>query len=436
MSLSTILYSNHELPGLLKHQTFGNLAFTLCMKNGVQYEGTQLNVAENGIYLNGLAILHSGKQIQEEQNRVLSLAEISHISVQRRPPSNLSLLHRIPATILGQIMGYVSVPTMMSVQVDCYLANAFRKDASTQVIPFHSIDRPMTYRDYSTLRELQAESRFFSQIQHLDLKGIRIGTNQLEEIVRQCKNLKSLNLTNTRFTDFSCLRDLPLEHLTLASADIADMSFATLPPFPRLQTLVLTNSKITDASMVQISQMPSLKHINLQLCRSFSDIGISHLQNLPFLQYLDLFGCHQLTNETLSHLGKMTELRYLCVGNENVRDSGLEHLTKLQFLVCLDLSLSSHITDNGISKLQTLVLLKHINLSSCDKITDAGIRTVWELPILERLTIQSSEKVTPDCLKQIALRGLLCKTYWLLPCGENANPKGRLLTGLRVKNET
>ena len=109
-------------------------------------------------------------------------------------------------------------------------------------------------------------------------------------------------------------------------------AFVILDESDEISLIDLGGTKITDADLVNLKGMTSLKSLTLKGTK-ISDTGLEHLKGL-------------------------TRLKILNLDNTNVSDTGLEHLKGLSSLKWLYLD-NTKVTDKGVNKL-------HKALSNCD----------------------------------------------------------------------
>jgi F-box/leucine-rich repeat protein 14 len=151
-------------------------------------------------------------------------------------------------------------------------------------------------------------------------------------------------------------------------------------------------------------EVPSLRKLNLSLCKDVSDNSIakiaSHCRNL---EDLDLSGCTRVTNSALfcvSHLRRMRELSLRSC--RHISDLGLQHLAGaacgragLHRLESLSLQDCQKVTDEGLRHVASgLRALRSVNLSFCVSVTDTGLKSLARLPSLEALNLRSCDNIS------------------------------------------
>jgi hypothetical protein len=110
-----------------------------------------------------------------------------------------------------------------------------------------------------------------------------------------------------------------------------------LPPdyFDEVLTVLLTNTRLTDAGLVHLLGLTSLQTLGLDNTQG-TDVGLARLR-LTGLQQL-LLGGSQVTDAGLAHLQGLTGLQHLSLGGTQVTDAGLVYLQGLTSLQGLGLN--------------------------------------------------------------------------------------------------
>ena len=182
-----------------------------------------------------------------------------------------------------------------------------------------------------------------------------------------------------------------LERVSFARTQIADGALALLAPCPRLRSLRLSESPVSNDALRQLTGL-SLRRLALD-GTEITDDGLVHLAGLS-LEHLNLARTH-VTAAGLTHLADVP-LRSLDLSDTLLGDAGLKTLNPLQLEV---LSLrGTQVTDAGLRHLSALPL-KHLDLSRT-RITDAGLSHLAALPI-EHLSVCDTD-VTADGLMALS----------------------------------
>jgi len=199
-------------------------------------------------------------------------------------------------------------------------------------------------------------------------------------------------------------------------------SLAHLSELPSLRYLSFPGPSVTDAKIVNIGKITSLRELSLP--NTNVGKGLAYLKGLKSLRYLNLEGNHNdAINEGLAHLADHTEMEELILRNTQVADAGLAHLTGMTKLRKLDLSsnpITGKITDAGMVHLKNLKSLEQLKLPYSG-ISDVGLSHLTELSSLKKLNVYS-DSVTDEGLAN------LVKLKSLKELDISCNVRGRNIT--------
>jgi hypothetical protein len=170
-----------------------------------------------------------------------------------------------------------------------------------------------------------------------------------------------------------------------------------LRSFPRLRTLNLSNTSITDAGMLEISELKDLRTLALGETR-LDDAGLKQLRGMTTLKSLDLSNT-RVTGAGLQELRELVNLTSLDLGFTAVSDAGLRQLRAFKNLATLDLS-NTAITDAGLIELSDLQSLTTLDLWGT-RITNAGLKELGKLTSLTALYLGQVALITDAGLKEL-----------------------------------
>ncbi len=163
-----------------------------------------------------------------------------------------------------------------------------------------------------------------------------------------------------------------VEYLAIVGPEAPDDALAGLPTLRDLRNLSLRDTRISDAALQHLRELPELESVELghtdNQGTGIQGDGLKHLQTLPKLQYLFLT-------------------------RTDVDDAALAHVSNMKGLVSLGLDFTK-ISDRGLKHLQGLTELRFLNLR-WTKITDEGLQHLAPLKQLERLNLLGT-RVTPE----------------------------------------
>ncbi len=183
---------------------------------------------------------------------------------------------------------------------------------------------------------------------YIDLERSKV-TNEQLGFLKGLKSLKFLLLSDTSVTD-ACLVNMSelkgLWVLDLAGTKITGSGFANLRGLNSLRSLMLSRTKVTDQGLSQITGLTGLEFLSLY-DTSVTDAGLAHLRNLGSLKTLYL-GHQAITDAGLVHLGRLTRLEDLSLSLTKITDAGLPRLTGLKNLRKLNLKMTG-VTRDGVT---------------------------------------------------------------------------------------
>jgi len=136
-----------------------------------------------------------------------------------------------------------------------------------------------------------------------------------------------------------------LHHTKVNDADLEELRLLA----PRLRSLTLSGTGITDAGMKSIGSLPMLQILILNETR-ISDNGVQQLQRLTEMRQLSLYHTH-VTDAGLGFLKGMSNLTDLTLSGPKITDQGLMQLTGLRNLRKLTLS-GTGVTKTGVQELK------------------------------------------------------------------------------------
>src|SRR5262245_18733087 len=166
------------------------------------------------------------------------------------------------------------------------------------------------------------------------------------------------------------------------NAGLRDEDLAVLEHLPRLTVLELAAPLITNAAMVRVEGVKTLRELTLyetQVTRA----GLRRLDGMP-LEKLVLGG-PGVTSETLEALEAIPTLRKLWIYRTGVAEAGMSHLKYVPLLEKLILA-DSPIGDSAMSHVDKLTQLHEVSLIGLP-ITDEGISTIAALNRLRYLEV-------------------------------------------------
>lgn len=271
-------------------------------------------------------------------------------------------------------------------------------------------------------------------IKHLDLSKSKITDIGLKHI-QNFKNLRSLSLKSNRKITMKCF-DVIKKFRLLSSLDFSfcwelfsgNIETIKLQPLKALETLYLSNTIVNDEALKTIIVFKNLKRLNISLNR-VTEKGIKDLKKLEKLEYLSLHSCGEINDIILKHVSDMRSLKKLELScNDTITSKGIKYLKDLKNLNILDISscknlgdkalrqigkfsalkklkmsFLENVTDNGLSYLNNLQRLNHIELSCCEKITSTGIMFLSELKNLKYMDLTLCKELYDSVFQHLGM---------------------------------
>ncbi|MFO0897050.1 MAG: hypothetical protein U0836_06415 [Pirellulales bacterium] len=185
------------------------------------------------------------------------------------------------------------------------------------------------------------------------------------------------------------LKGKPIVALNLVSLPVTDEGIAHLAGNPKMKKLLLEGTKMSDAGMRVVADMPELTVLTMN--GEITDEGLKPVAGLTNL--VELMLSDKVTDKGLPQLSRLTNLDSLGPLGPGVSGAGIDALFPLQKLTTLRFY-NSNITDADLDKLARFPELTSLELTGT-KITDAGLMKLAKLPKLKVLIIGSTA-VTPE----------------------------------------
>ena len=220
-------------------------------------------------------------------------------------------------------------------------------------------------------------------------------------------DLAGLPIRDTALAQVSTLPRLCGLNLELCSR-ITDDGIQHLKDSRRLRALRLTGTSVTDAGLAHLTGLPNLLALDLEVCELVTDQGCMTLGKMRQLRALVLkktgFEPNKISSSGLSELSNLTDLEILNVYGNPLKDDSLVALAKMSRLRELDLSLTA-ISDQGLVQLAPLTQLERLELLYSEgfagpKITDGGLQHLTVHKQLRTLNVVGA-KISDDSLPHL-----------------------------------
>lgn len=162
-------------------------------------------------------------------------------------------------------------------------------DDEIRILPDSDELQSLTLKDFKlTAVGIKHLQKHFPNLKHLDLSHCENVTDAAIKILTPL-NLESLNLSgcdsitneglNEIGQNFKTLKNLNLSNLKKISS-VHFLSFFMKSDVPKLEMLELKSTHTTDAVLMKIGKIKSLKALNIYDCRGVSSEGLKYLKDL------------------------------------------------------------------------------------------------------------------------------------------------------------
>lgn len=146
-----------------------------------------------------------------------------------------------------------------------------------------------------------------------------------------------------------------------------------------------TYGPLQPGDLERVSTLSELKWLTIGA--TFPANELAHLQRLPKLTSLRL-GDSNISDQDLAHLSRLTQLEDLSLGHTRINGSGLVHLRDFHALTRLELE-ETDVDDAGVSYLVGLPKLEELDLSQ-SRVTDEGLKRLAGIPTLKKLGLSGT----------------------------------------------
>jgi Leucine-rich repeat (LRR) protein len=216
-------------------------------------------------------------------------------------------------------------------------------------------------------------------------------------------------MTNFPYVTVSSLQDLraiPEAVTALKGIGLGDDEAAFITELRSLKLLDLSGCEaLTDASVTLLSSLRDLESLDLSLCNQITDRSLASLATLPKLRAINLNWCYSISDsgiESLSHCKTLEKVSlWSC---EEITDVGVQALAQFPRLLELDLPEFAHITDRGILALSlSAAPIEYLRLDHLSEITDGGLVQLSKLRGLRQLKIWHCPNISMAAIEQLRI---------------------------------
>lgn len=245
-----------------------------------------------------------------------------------------------------------------------------------------------------TSLELLAEAPSLREVEIINCSEI----SSLHELTR-IRNLEKLKLLPSDDLPLLPLTECRnLKHLDFKDANsVDDKWIEPLARLKSLETIDLSGTMVTDEGIASLSQLPNLKTLRLEGCKSITGIGLESFPESPPLVELNLRNASSLTDEGLAAVARFTNLEnlYTCA-NRRVLGPGYQCLAALKELKILSCPKTA-IADEHLQLLDGIDTLEVIWLYGCQGVSGRGLQKLVGSESVRRLSLNECPLIdSPD----------------------------------------
>jgi len=232
--------------------------------------------------------------------------------------------------------------------------------------------------------------RSLSPLRILDLRGLKMKDEHVEEIAEACASLPE----GTSFAELRSTHTLPVVRLRANDLDAIQFKQMVKHDVAWLFALLRCNKSV---------QKVLLAHTDLDsaecraICKGIANHSIRHFE----LRGCDIDDDELLVlGEALRQLGRLEVLR---LPNNMFTDKGGVILGQFKTMTECDLSGCKGITDQTIGVIaRECKRLRAMNLARCSRVTDEGARSIAAIANLEELTLTECMALTDKAMEHIS----------------------------------
>ena len=233
----------------------------------------------------------------------------------------------------------------------------------------------------------------FPQLVSLDLSSNTNMTGTALKLITGLHKLERLSLLQNRFNDLNTRRLSKLPELrTLdlrGNMEAGDMTMELVGTLPHLVALKHRSTAVTDAGVAGLAESTTLESLLLQ------DFAITNasgplIAKLSTLSSLEIFRCQGIGSEGILALAGLPLTRLTLRDLPDVGDPALAVLATLPRLKRLYLHELASLGDDGLRHLAAAKELEVLDIWSLPRMTDATMAVIAGLPNLKELTIRET----------------------------------------------
>jgi hypothetical protein len=164
-------------------------------------------------------------------------------------------------------------------------------------------------------------------LEFLDISSFEISSYGIDKL-KNLPKLKRLNLWNAYMSDAEMepLRKLTcIEHLDLGGDQLTDETLVNLESMKELQYLYIMFDHFNGTGLRYLKGLDHLQELIIESKDKMIGAELDHLVDLPKLESLEIRNS-QLTDDSLSHFKRLTQLKVLKLYSDKISEEGISKL--------------------------------------------------------------------------------------------------------------
>jgi hypothetical protein len=188
-----------------------------------------------------------------------------------------------------------------------------------------------------------------AQIHYLDFSRLQLTNEQLEKVLKNCPNLRHLNVEKTLISGDA------LKHLVHVKSLVSlNISFC---------------AQLEPDALKHLVHVKSLISLDISYCIQLKPDALKHLEHVTSLASLDISYCGQLEPDALKHLVYVKSLTSLDIsGWGQLEADALKHLEHVKFLTFLNMAVCKQLEADALKQLEHVKSLILLIILGCEQL--------------------------------------------------------------------
>ena len=190
------------------------------------------------------------------------------------------------------------------------------------------------------------------------------------------------------------------KRLTNDNAEPCDGLLERISSLTDLKELLLKETQVTDEGLRHIGKMTGLEYLSIWNAYSVTDSGVAHLKNLKNLKTIHISNSN-LTDKSLVVLSSLQSMEVMSLQHNHFTDEGLARMKGKDRLTRLHIGLGAlGVTDAGLAALKDFQKLEILDIQN-SHVTGQGLEQLKELPNLRELWLGETKTVSEEEMRRL-----------------------------------